>query len=99
MECAAHQRDGVELRVRGCGDPWVVVAEIHRRVRGQAVEITPAIDVGDPGALRGRGDDRQRRVVVRGVAVLDRDCGGGELTGVGRNVHDRLHQRSVVVTQ
>ena len=98
VEGAADQRDGVELRVRGRGDPRVAVAEVHRRVGGQAVQVAAALDVGDPGALGAGRDHGQRRVVVRGVAVLDRDRGGGELTEVGGNIHDRLHQRVLVVT-
>ena len=51
VERAADQRDGVELGVRGGDDLGVAVAEVHRRVGGQAVQVAAALDVGDPGAL------------------------------------------------
>ena len=34
----------------------LAVAEVHRRVRGQAVQVALAVDVGDPGAVAGRDD-------------------------------------------
>ena len=78
VERAADQRDGVELGVRGGGDLRVAVAEVHRRVGGQAVQVAAALDVGDPDALGGRGDDGQRRVVVRRVVIVERDRGLGD---------------------
>ena len=52
-------------------DLGVAVAEVHRRVRGQAVQVAAALDVGDPRTLGAGGHHRQRRVVVRGVAIVD----------------------------
>ena len=50
----------------------MAVAEVQRGVRRQRVEVAPPAVVGDPRAL-GVGDrDRQRVVVVGGVAVGDR---------------------------
>ena len=77
VERAADQRHGVELRVRGCDDLGVAVPEVDRRVGGQAVQVAAALDVGDPGALGAGRDHRQRRVVVRDVAVVDGDRGVG----------------------
>ena len=54
----------------------MAVPEVHRRVGGEAVEVASPLDVGDPGALRGRDDDGQRVVVVRERRVFDRDGGG-----------------------
>ena len=39
---------------------WVAVAEIHRRIRRQAIEVAPSFDVGDPGSLGGHRDHGQR---------------------------------------
>ena len=72
VERAARERDAVELLARGRDEPRVAVPEVHRRVRGEAVEVAPAVDVGHPGAVARRDDDRQRVVVVGGVLVLER---------------------------
>ena len=50
-ERAAGQREPVELGVRGGDQRRVPVAEVQRRVAGQAVQVAAAVDVGDPGAL------------------------------------------------
>ena len=73
VEGSADQRHRVELSMRGRDDLGVAVPEVHRRVRSQAVQVAPALDVGDPGALGAGRDDGQWRVVVRGVAVIDGD--------------------------
>ena len=67
-----------------CGrdDLGVAVPEVHRRIGGQAVEITPALDVGDPGTFSAGRDNGQWRVVVRGVAIVDGDRVGGWCHGV-----------------
>ena len=48
VECPADQGDGVELGVGACGDLRVSVPEIHRRIRGQAVQVAAPFDIGDP---------------------------------------------------
>ena len=69
VERPAGQRDPVELRAGGGDQRRVPVAEVQRRVAGEAVQVAPAVDVGHPGALGVGDDDRQRVVVVRGPAL------------------------------
>jgi hypothetical protein len=91
VESPAGQRHPVEL-IAGCGDQvGVAVAEVERRVPGQAVEVPAALDVGHPGTGRVGDDDRQRMVVVRavrlgevyqpGTVVQPVDRGGRYFTG------------------
>ena len=73
MERAARQRDRVQLLL-GRGDQRrVPVAEVERGVRREHVEVAPALDVGDPGALASADHHGERVVVVRAVLVLEGD--------------------------
>jgi len=51
MECAAHQGDGVKLRMSSRGDLGVAMTEVDGRVGGQTIEVAPTVDIGDPNAL------------------------------------------------
>ena len=55
----------------------MAVPEVERGVAREAVQIAPALHVGDPGTLTGADDDRQGTVVVRRPAL-------GELDVLGR---------------
>jgi hypothetical protein len=71
VERAAGQRDPLQLLDRRGDDVGVAVAEVQRRVAGEAVEVAASVHVGDPGTL-GLGDhDGQRVVGVRAVVVLE----------------------------
>ena len=65
VEGAARQGEAVELGARGGDERRVQVAEVEGGVAGEGVEVAPALDVGDPGALGVRDDDGQRVVVAR----------------------------------
>jgi pimeloyl-ACP methyl ester carboxylesterase len=54
-------------------DAWVTVALVERGVRADAVEITLAANVPEPYALRPLDDQVQRGVVMRAVALFERD--------------------------
>src|SRR5262249_54919565 len=69
QERAAGQGHPVELLAGGRDEAGVAVAEVQGGVAGEAVEVAPALHVGDPGALAGGDDDGQRVVVVRGPAL------------------------------
>src|SRR5690606_303204 len=56
-------------------DPRVVVALVDRRICGEAVEVTAAFDVVEPGSLASREDDVERVVVVRGESSFEIDAG------------------------
>ena len=73
VEGAAREREAVELRAGRIQQLRIRVAEVHRGVRREAVEVAPAVEVGHPRALTGCDHDRQRMVVVRGVRLLARD--------------------------
>ena len=79
QERPAGERDPVELVAGGRDQGRVPVAEVECGVPGQAVQVPPAVDVGDPGALGVGDDDRQRMVVVRREAF-------GLLDGATRQV-------------
>jgi hypothetical protein len=69
----ADECDQIQLCVGGGDDFRVAMSEVHRRVRRQTIQVTPTLDVGDPHALGMRGHHRQRRVVVREVALVKGD--------------------------
>ena len=73
-EGAACERDAIELVVRGGDELRMAVAEVQRRVGGERVEVAPAAVVADPAALGADDRDRQRVVVVGGVAVGEVRC-------------------------
>ncbi|SHU59169.1 Uncharacterised protein [Mycobacteroides abscessus subsp. abscessus] len=62
--------------MRGREDLGVPVAEVHRRIGGQAVQVTLAVHIFDPCALGVVGDDRQRCVVVCAVLLGQPDVFG-----------------------
>ncbi len=74
---AARQCQPVQLVTCGGHDGGVAVPEVQRRVAGEAVEVTAAVDVGDPRAEAFVQDDGQRMVGVRGVLVVERDVRSG----------------------
>ena len=61
----------------------MAVAEVDRRIRAQTVEVTLAVDIGDPRPLGGRSGDRDRRVVVRHMrfGVERETCGRCHIVG------------------
>ena len=65
MERTADQRDGVELGVGRRGDLGVAVTEVDRRIGGQAIQVAPAVDIGDPRTLGACRHHGQRRIVMR----------------------------------
>ena len=67
------------------------MAEVQGRVRGERVEVAPATVVVYPRALGPRDGDRQRVVVVRGVALGHRGAVLGH-----RREHGRRHRRDIV---
>ena len=85
VERAARERDAVELGLGRRDERRMPVAEVDGRVRGEAVEVAAALDVGDPGALGRRDDDRERVVVVRERASSTAMRVGGRAGG-GRDV-------------
>ena len=87
-ERPAGQCDGVQLRVRGGGDLRIAVTEADRGIGRQAVQVAAALHVGDPGALGAGCHHRQRRVVVRDVAIVDGDRVGSRVVTVSRMVTD-----------
>jgi hypothetical protein len=89
VEGAAGQRDAIELSLRGIHQHRMPVAEVDRRVRGQAVEVALAVDVGDPGA-EALGDHDIERVVVVRAELADL----GEVAGRLRRDRGRTHRRS-----
>jgi hypothetical protein len=73
VERAARERHPVELLL-GRGDQLgMTVPEVQRRVRRQHVEVPPALDVGDPAALRLGHHDGEWVVVVRGRPLDELD--------------------------
>ena len=68
--------------LRGVDQPAVAVAEVERRVPGEHVEITAALDIGHPRAVRGGDDHGQRMVGVRAVRVGGADGVSGSRHGV-----------------
>ena len=76
LERPAHQREALELPLRGGDQPRVPVAEVQRGVRGEHVQVAAALDIGHPGALGLGGDDRQRMVVVCAVLVAELEQAG-----------------------
>ena len=72
VERARRQRDLVRLLDERREDGRVRVALVERRIRAQAIEIAPSLDVVDPHAGRAGDDDRQRVVVARAPAGLER---------------------------
>ena len=73
VERARGERDQLELRVRGLDQPWVAMSEVERGVRREHVEVSLPLDVGHPGSLPARDDDRKRVVVVGRVALGKRE--------------------------
>ena len=61
--------------MRASRDPRVVVALVHRRVRGEEVHVALPLDVPEVDALAPLAHDVERVVVVRAVAGLDVDEG------------------------
>ncbi len=93
-EGTARQGHPVELGPGGVEQPRVAVAEVHRGVRGEPVQVALAVDVRHPRTVAGRDDDRERAVVVGEGAVLDGERGRG--VGPRRGVHqDRATEVSV----
>ena len=82
VEGPAHQCDEVQLGVRGRGDLGIAVPEIHRGVRGQAVQVAAPFDVDDPRPLGAGRHHRQRRVVVRRVVLIQCDRRRGHRVAV-----------------
>ena len=81
-ERAARQRQGGELLLRARHQPRVGVAEVERRVPGEAVEVLPSLDIPHPGTLAAVEHDLERVIVVGGVPLDHRDV-------VGRGHRDR----------
>ena len=73
MERTAEQRHAVELGMGRRDDGGVAVSEVHRRIRGQAVEIATALDVEDRRALCADRDHWQWRVVAGRVTLFQSD--------------------------
>ena len=83
VERPAREGDALELVAGGRQKIGMPVAEVHRRVGREAIEVPVAVHVGDPGALAALHDDGQGVVVVGESLVLDGDeriagvvCGG-----------------------
>src|SRR5215217_3166599 len=64
------EREALELRRRGVGEPLAPVADVHAPLAGEAVEVAVAVDVGDPRAVAGLDDDRTLRARGRAPAHL-----------------------------
>ena len=82
--------------MRRADEVGVPVPEVQRRVGGEHVEVAPAIDVGDPGALGLGHDDRQGVVVVRAESLDELDLrlglsrrrdAGNLIAGLGHRGH------------
>ena len=76
-------------------DARMAVPLIDRRVRADAVEITPPVDVPEPDALGAFDDQIERRVVVRTVRLVEVDEALRDPRFAEHNTHHTLmHQLS-----
>jgi hypothetical protein len=69
-KCARGQGDFPGLLFEGSKDLWVTVTLIYRRVCGQAIQITLALDVVNPNALSTFNHYVERTIVVRSVLAF-----------------------------
>ena len=72
-ERARGQRDFPRLLVQGFENLGMAVSLIHRGIRRQAIEVTFALDVIHPHALRPLDHHVERMIVVSSILVFEFD--------------------------
>ena len=72
-ECARGQRDFPRLLVQGLQNFGMTVSLIHRGIRRQAIEVTFALDVIHPNALRPLDHHVQRTIRMSSILVFEFD--------------------------
>ena len=94
MECARRQRDLVQLRFRRGDNLGVPVPEIERAVRGEHIEVFPAVRVAHAGTGRLRDDDFLGAVIMSAVFFRLRDYPRGNAALFSfRGRKNLLHRR------